>query len=68
MIKWVSHAPLGPICYHSEPSDIPYSQTSFLILLTISYSKPALTILATQETLTGFHGDEAKKSKCDNTY
>ena len=26
MIKGVTHVHLGPIRYHSEPSDIPYSQ------------------------------------------
>ena len=30
MIKGVTRAHLGPICYHSEPSDIPYSQNQFL--------------------------------------
>ena len=30
MIKGVSHAHLGPIWYHLEPSDIPYSPNQFL--------------------------------------
>ena len=30
MIKGVTHAHLGTIWYHSEPSDIPYSPNQFL--------------------------------------
>ena len=30
MIKRVTHAHLGPIWYHSEPSDVPYSPNQFL--------------------------------------
>ena len=30
MIKGVTHAHLGPIWYHSKPSDIPYSPNQFL--------------------------------------
>ena len=47
MIKGVTHAHLEPICYHSEPSDIPYSQTSFLvgIFFAASYSKADLVII-----------------------
>ena len=30
MIKGVTHAHLGPIWYHSEPSDVPYSPNHFL--------------------------------------
>ena len=30
MIKGVTHAHLGPIWYHSESSDVPYSQNQFL--------------------------------------
>ena len=29
--KGVTHAHLGAICYHSESSDVPRSQTSFLV-------------------------------------
>jgi hypothetical protein len=29
-VKGVTHAHLGPICYHSEPSDVPYSPNQFL--------------------------------------
>ena len=32
MIKGVMHSHLGPIWYHSEPSDIPYSPNQFLAL------------------------------------
>ena len=32
LIKGVTHAHLGPIWYHSEPSDIPYSPNQFLAL------------------------------------
>ena len=30
MIKGVTHAHLGPILYHSEPSDVPYFPNQFL--------------------------------------
>jgi hypothetical protein len=30
VIKGVIHAPLGPIWYHSEPSDVTYSPNQFL--------------------------------------
>ena len=42
MIKGVSH--LGPIWYHLEPSDVPYSPNQFLVLdfFAASYSKIAL--------------------------
>ena len=30
MMKGVTHAHLGPIWYHSEPSDVPYSPNQFL--------------------------------------
>ena len=44
MIKGVTHAHLGPIWYHSEPSDVPYSPKQFLVLdfFAASYSKIAL--------------------------
>ena len=44
MIKGVTHAHLGPIWYHSEPSDVPYSQNQFLDgdFFATSYSKAAL--------------------------
>ena len=44
MIKGVTHAHLGPIWYHSEPSDVPYSLNQFLgwDFFAVSYSKPAL--------------------------
>ena len=32
MIKGVTHAHLGTIWYHSEPSDVPYSPNQFLAL------------------------------------
>ena len=40
----IKGAHLGPIWYHSEPSDIPYPQTSFLVVtfFNASYSKIAL--------------------------
>ena len=39
-----NYAHLGPIWYHSEPSDIPILQTSFLVgtFFATSYSKIAL--------------------------
>ena len=44
MIKGVTHVQLGPIWYHSEPSDVPYSQNQFFgwDFFAVSYSKPAL--------------------------
>ena len=30
MIKGVTHAHLGPIWYHSEPANVPYSPSQFL--------------------------------------
>ena len=30
MIEGVTHANLGPIWYHSEPSNVPYSPNQFL--------------------------------------
>ena len=30
MIEGVTHAHLGPIWYHSEPSNVPYSPNQFL--------------------------------------
>ena len=44
MIKGVTHAHLGPIWYHSEPSDVPYSPNQFLgwNFFAASYSKTAL--------------------------
>ena len=51
MIKGVSHAHLGPICYHSEPqysepSDVPYSPNQFLgwDFFAVSYNKLALVV------------------------
>ena len=46
MIKGVTHAHLGPIWYHSEPSDIPYFPNQFLVLdfFAVSYSKIALIV------------------------
>ena len=43
MIKGVTHAHLGLIWYHSEPSDV---QTSFLVgdFFAASYSKTALNL------------------------
>jgi hypothetical protein len=50
MIKGVTHAHLGPIWYHSEPSDVPYvfqKSVSWLgLLFAVSYSKPALMFQA----------------------
>ena len=42
----VTPANLGPIWYHTEPSEVPYSQNQFLgwDFFAISYSKTALTI------------------------
>ena len=44
MIKGVTHVHLGPIWYHSEPSDVPYCPNQFLgwDSFNVSYSKPAL--------------------------
>ena len=46
MIKGVTHAHLGPIWYHSEPSDVPYlfpkPVTGHEPFLALCYSKPAL--------------------------
>ena len=44
MVKGDTHAHVGPIWYHSEPSDVPYFTTQFLgcDLFSVSYSKPAL--------------------------
>ena len=46
MIKGVTHVHVRPIWYHSEPSNVPYSQNQFLSLdfLAASYSKMALTV------------------------
>ena len=43
-IKGVTHAHLGPIWYHSEPSDVSYSPNQFLgwDFFAASYSKTAL--------------------------
>ena len=45
-IKGVTHVHLGPIWYHSEPSDVPYSPIQFLVLdfFVTSYSKIALVV------------------------
>ncbi len=45
MIKGVTHAHLGPIWYHSEPSDVPYSPNQFLgwDFFAAFYSKTVLT-------------------------
>jgi len=43
MIKGVTHAHLGPIWYHSEPSDVTYSQNQLLGTFSVaSYSKTDL--------------------------
>ena len=44
MIKAATHFHLEPIWYHSEPSDVPYSQNQFFALdfFAASYSKTAL--------------------------
>ena len=44
MVKGVTHAHLGPIWYHSEPSDVPYSPNQILGLdfFSVCYSKRAL--------------------------
>ena len=46
MIKGVTHTKLGPIWYHSDSSDIPYSPNQFLDwdFFAASYSKTALII------------------------
>ena len=46
MIREVTHAYLGPIGYHSEPSDVTYSQNQFLSwdFFAFSYSKTALNV------------------------
>ena len=54
MIKVVTHAHLGPIWYHSEPSDVHYSPNQFLgwDFFAVTYSKTApitLTINITAE-------------------
>ena len=45
-VKRVTYAHLGPIWYHSEPSDIPYSQKQFLDrdFFGTSYSRAALAV------------------------
>ena len=49
MIKGVSHAHLGPIWYHSDPSDkyplFPKPVTGHELFFADSYSKPALPSL-----------------------
>ena len=48
MIKGVTHAHLGPIWYHKEPSDVPYSPNQFLgwdFFFAVSNSKTALQIV-----------------------
>jgi hypothetical protein len=47
MIKGITHAHLGPIWYHSEPSDFPYFPNRFLGLdfFAVSYRKPALVLV-----------------------
>ena len=42
--KLILNACLGPIWYHSEPSNVPYSPNQFLGLgfFAVSHSKPAL--------------------------
>ena len=44
MIKGVTYVHLGPIWYHSEPSDVPFFPNQFLgwDFFAVSYSKPAL--------------------------
>ena len=44
MIKGVTHAHLGSIFYHSEPSNVPYFLNRFLVgtFFAVSYSKIAL--------------------------
>ena len=56
MIEGVTHAHLGPILYQSEPSDIPYSQTSHwsLTFFIIAYSKPALKMALSLKRLEDF--------------
>ena len=46
MINVVTHAHLGPIWYHPEPSDVPYSPNQFLgwDFFVASYSNTALVI------------------------
>ena len=47
MIKGVTHAHLGPIWYHSEPSGVPHTPNKFLgwdFFFATSYSKMALGI------------------------
>ena len=47
MVEGVTHAHLGPIWYHSEPSDIPYFPNQFLCwdFFAASYRKMALSPL-----------------------
>ena len=48
MIKGVTHAHLGPIWYHFEPSDVPYSPNQYTgheLFIAVSYSKPALGMI-----------------------
>ena len=54
MIKWVTHAHLEPIWYHSEPSDVPYSQNQFLgwdFFFVASYNKMALENIIPEKNL-----------------
>ena len=47
MIKGVTYTHLGPIWYHSAPSDVPYSPNQFLgwDFFAASYSQMALVAL-----------------------
>ena len=66
MIKRVTHAQLGSICYHSDklkPSDNPYSPNQFLALICpyldlfcCSYSKRTLALLYTNLCLGALTG------------
>ena len=66
MIKIVTHAQLGSICYHSDklkPSDNPYSPNQFLALICpyldlfcCSYSKRTLALLYTNLCLGALTG------------
>ena len=64
MIKAVTDAHLGPIWYHSELSDVPYSPNQFLgwDFFAISYSKTALEGDASNLELGKYHSRHSSKS------
>ena len=66
----MTHAHLGPIWYHKEPSEIPYSPNKFLCwdFFAVSYSKTALH--KKWSKIAGFYIYKISKKKilCGNFY